>query len=78
MLTVKESERGERSHFLVKDLGLALARKMCPDQSQAFKGVNHSQANTVGEKKMACLLFLPRRFQVLQGMLVENLGQTFE
>ena len=58
MLTVKESERGERSHFLVKDLGLALARKMCPDQSQAFKGVNHGQANTVGEKENGMSSFL--------------------
>ena len=30
--------------ILVKDLGLALAPNMCPDQSQAFKEVNNSQA----------------------------------
>ena len=57
-MTVKESGRGQRRHFFVKDLGLALARKMCPDQSQAFKGVNHSQANIVGEKKNGMSSFL--------------------
>ena len=30
--------------FSTKDLGLALAPKICPDQSQAFKEVNDSQA----------------------------------
>ena len=34
--------------FFVTDLGLALAPKMCPDQSQAFKEVNNSNAFTVG------------------------------
>ena len=37
--------------FFVKDLGLALAPTMCPDQSQAVKEVNNSQAFTVGRKK---------------------------
>ena len=36
--------------FFVKDLGLALAPKMCPDQSQAFKEVNNCQALTVGQE----------------------------
>ena len=36
--------RGRHSQFFfVKNLGLALAPKMCPDQSQAFKEVNNSQ-----------------------------------
>ena len=44
-------EEGDIASFFVKDLGLALAPKMCPDQSQAFKEVNNSQAFTVGGKK---------------------------
>ena len=32
-------------------VGLALAPKMCPDQSQVFKGVNNSQAFTMGRGK---------------------------
>ena len=35
--TVEESDT---ARFFVKDLGLAMAPKMCPDQSQAFKEVN--------------------------------------
>ena len=34
--------------FFVEDLGLALAPKMCPGQSQVFKELNNSQAFTVG------------------------------
>ena len=45
-------EEGDMAFFFVTDLGLALAPKMCPDQSQAFKEVNDSQAFTVGRKKM--------------------------
>ena len=52
------------------NLGLALAPKMCPDQSQAFKEVNNSQAFTVGRRK--------KRFQVLQCMYVQSLAQIFE
>ena len=44
-------EEGDTASFFVKDLGLALAPKMCPDQSQAFKEVNNSRAFTVGRKK---------------------------
>ena len=51
MLTSTSSGRGWHSHFFVKDPGLALAPKMCPDQSQTFKEVNNSQAFTVGRKK---------------------------
>ena len=35
-----------------KDLGLALPTKMRPDQSQAFKEVNNSQAFAVGGEKI--------------------------
>ena len=44
-------EEGDIASFFVKDLGLALAPKMCPDQSQAFKEVNNSRAFTVGRRK---------------------------
>ena len=37
-------EEGDRASFVVKDLGLALAPKICPDRSKAFKEVNNSQA----------------------------------
>ena len=43
-------EEGDIASFFVKDLGLALAPEMCPDQSQAFKEVNHSQTFTVRRK----------------------------
>ena len=42
--------RGWHRQFF-NDLGLALAPKMVPDQSQAFEEVNYSQAFTVGWKK---------------------------
>ena len=45
--------------FFVEDLGLALAPKMCPDQSQAFKEVNNSQAFAIGRKKKKCFLNEP-------------------
>ena len=44
-------EEGDIASFFVEDLGLALAPKRCPDQSQAFKEVNNSEAFTVGRKK---------------------------
>ena len=62
--------------FFVKDLGLALAPKMCPDQSQALKDVNSCQAFTVGN--MYIYIFWTSRFQLLQGMLVQSLAQIFE
>ena len=40
--------------FSVKNLGLALAPKMCADQSQAFKKVKNSQAFTVYRCSKAC------------------------
>ena len=40
-------DEGNIASFLVENLGLALAPKMCPDQSQAFKEINNSQAFTV-------------------------------
>ena len=59
--------------FFVKDLGQALAPKMCPDQSQAFKEVNTSQAFTVGKKKKKI-----GSSRVLQGMFVQRFAQIFE
>ena len=45
VLTAMNRGRGWHSQFfLVKGPGLALAPKMCPDQSQAFKEVTNSQA----------------------------------
>ena len=63
--------------FFVKGLGLALAPKMCPDQSQAVKAVTNSQAFTVG-RKLRNLFFWTSRFEVLQGMSVQSFAQIFE
>ena len=38
--------------LFVEDLGLAIAPKVWPDQSQAFKDINNGQAFTVGKKKI--------------------------
>ena len=57
--------------FFVQDLGLALAPKMCPDQSQAFKEVDNSEAFTVGRKRNGT-----RRFEVLQRMFVQSSKRT--
>ena len=46
------------ARLFFKGLGLALASKMCPDQSQAFKEVNNSQAFTVGRKIFHPFCFL--------------------
>ena len=64
-----------------KDLGLALAPKMCPDQSQAFKEVKEVivvKAFFVGRRKMNHLFFWTSRFQVLQAMFVQIFAQIFE
>ena len=45
------------SIFFAEDLGLALAPKMCPDQSQAFKDVGNSQAFTVSRCSLARHVF---------------------
>ena len=50
-------KEGDTASFFVKDLGLALAPKMCPDQSQAFKEVNDSKAFP-WEKKFSLHFFL--------------------
>ena len=42
-------EEGDIYSSFIKGLGLALAPKRCPDQSQAFKEVNNSQEE---EKQM--------------------------
>ena len=54
MLTAMISGRGWHSQFfcLGPIIGLALAPKMCPDQSQAFKEFNTSKAFAVGRKKL--------------------------
>ena len=65
---------GDISSFFMKDLGLALAPKMCPGQSQTFKEVNNSQTFTV--KKYP--FFWTSRFQVLQGMFVQSLAQKLD
>ena len=64
------------SHFL----GLALAPKMCPDQSQTFKEVNNRYLVGVycRKKKMTRFFFWTSRFQVLQGMFVQSFGQKIE
>ena len=41
MLIAVKVEEGDIAIFFVKDVGLALAPKMCPDQSQTFKEVNN-------------------------------------
>ena len=51
MLAAIENGRGFLASFPVNDIGLVLAPETCPDQSQAFKEVNNSQAFTVGRKK---------------------------
>ena len=61
MLTaMNSSARGWRiiARFFVKDLGLALAPKVCPDESQASKEVNISQAFTATEEKKISFFFL--------------------
>ena len=54
---------GDIASFFVDDLGLALAPKMCPDQSQAFKLVNNSKASAVGRKTMTHFFFLNEPLQ---------------
>ena len=56
----RERRKRVTATFFVKDLGLALAPKMCADQSQAFKEVNNIQAFTVGSKKKVLFFFLER------------------
>ena len=76
MLTATNSGSGGHSQFFVKDLGLALAPKMCP--SQAFEKVNSSQAYTSGRKKKDLLLSGRSNFQVLQRIIVESFRQILE
>ena len=59
-------EEGDLASFLVNDLGLVLAPKICPDQSQAFDEVSNSQAFTVvGRKKMTVFFFWTSGLQAL-------------
>ena len=73
-------KEGDIAIFFVKDLGLALAPKMCLDQSQTFKEVNNSQAFIYRRKEKKWHLFCQDepRFQVLQGMFVQSFAQIFE
>ena len=50
-------EEGDIASFSIKDLGLALTSKMCPDQSQAFKEVSNSQVFDVGRSKNTSFFF---------------------
>ena len=63
MLTAMNSGRGWPSQFFVKDQRLALAPKVCPEQSQPLKEVNNGHAIT---------------FQAFQGMFVQGFAQIFE
>ena len=80
MLSAMNSGRGWHSQFFfVRDLGLALASKVCPDQSQTFKEVNNRLAFTgIKKKKMTHLFFWTSRSQVLQGMSVQSFAQKIE
>ena len=66
--------------FFGKDLGLALAPKICPDQSQTFKEVNNRYLVGIyccrKEKRLS--LFWTGRFQVLQAMFVQSFAQKVE
>ena len=73
MLTAMTNGRVTARCF-VTDLGLALAPKMCLDQSQAFKEVNNSQAFTIGREKW--LFFWTSRLEVLKGMVSANIRRT--
>lgn len=54
-----KSIRGWNSQFFVTDLGRALAPKLSPDQLQAFKDVNNSQAFAI-EWRKNYLFFFPK------------------
>ena len=73
--TVKEGDIA--SFFLVQDLGLALAPKMCPDQSQTFKEVNNSQAFTAWRKKTT-LFFLDQPLPGAPRHVCTSFEQIFE
>ena len=74
MLTSINSWKGWHSQFLVvAELGLALAPKMCLDQSQALEEINNSQVCTVGrEQNDQYIFFWTSRFQVFRGMFVQT------
>ena len=72
MLTAMNREEGDIASFFVEDLGLALAPKMCLDQSHTFEEVKKRYAFTVGKKKWTS------RFQVLQGIFVQSFAPKFE
>ena len=61
-----------------KDLGLALAPKVRPDQSQTFKEVNNRQVFTVRRKNDAFFFLGQPLFWMLRGMFVQWFAQIFE
>ena len=63
--------------FFVKGLGLALATKMCPDQSQAFKEVNNGQAFTVGRKENDPFFSGRAASRCSKAMFVQSFAQIF-
>ena len=64
--------------FFVKDLGLTLAPKMCPDQSQALKRSKIIRRFRGKKKQVRIFFFGTSRFQVLEGMSVHSFAQIFE
>ena len=59
----------------------ASAENMCPDQSQAFKEVNNSQAFTVGRKKLRVPIFFSGRGASRCSkarLFVQSFAQIFE
>ena len=56
--TVMNSRVGWHSHFFVEDLGLVLAAKLCPGQSQTFRKVNNGQALGVSVGRTHCLVYI--------------------
>ena len=77
MLTAMNSVRGRQSVFFVKDLGLALALKMCPDQPQAFEEVNKSQAFTVVGRMIFTHFFLNESVPGAPRHVVQSFAQIF-
>ena len=72
-------EEGDIASFSIKDLGLALTSKMCPDQSQAFKEVSNSQVFDVGRSKNTFFFLnelLPGSARQVCTKFSANIGRT--
>ena len=72
MLTAMNREEGDIASFFVEDLGLALAPKMCLDQSQTFEEVKYWWEFTVGRKKNDRPITDLRTGQILIGVCCRN------